>query len=274
MADLVDPDPGEPGEQVALAGGLGRDALADRADRAPRDPQQLSDRALGALHRQPRRLVLEGAREARSMTRPRHRAHDHAVHWAAHPRRVRLDIGQRRAEIQRPPAPAALAEIEPRTAAPADPAAIQPIKARPGRHDHFSLIAEVDLLDDRGAQPQQPRPYPSSAHVVTASMDSGLREAGTLAARRRAHRLNRSPHPRQQHKRQKEEVPLVVAAPPQTRAHMWLASLVPSSLVLRDDESDLVGAAELLDLQARVVHDDRVDLVQAADAREVRGSRL
>jgi len=106
MADLVDPDPGEPGEQVALAGGLGRDALADRADRAPRDPQQLSDRALGALHRQPRRLVLEGAREARSMTRPRHRAHDHAVHWAAHPRRVRLDIGQRRAEIQRPPAPA------------------------------------------------------------------------------------------------------------------------------------------------------------------------
>ena len=201
MADLVDPDPGEPGERVALAGGLGRDALADRADRAPRDPQQLSDRALGALHRQPRRLVLEGAREARSMTRPRHRAHDHAVHWAAHPRRVRLDIGQRRAEIQRPPAPAALAEIEPRTAAPADPAAIQPIKARPGRHDHFSLIAEVDLLDDRGAQPQQPRPYPSSAHVVTASMDSSLREAGTLAARRRAHRLSRSPHPRQQHKR-------------------------------------------------------------------------
>ena len=71
-----------------------------------------------------------------------------------------------------------------------------------------------------------------------------------------------------------DEGEVVVAAPPQTRAHMWLASLVPSSLVPRDDESDLVGAAELLDLQARVVHDDRVDLVQAADAREVRGSRL
>jgi hypothetical protein len=51
VADLVDPDPAQIGEQVALADGFGGDALADRADRAPRDPQQLGDGLLGTLDR-------------------------------------------------------------------------------------------------------------------------------------------------------------------------------------------------------------------------------
>jgi hypothetical protein len=35
---LVNPDPAQTDEQVDIALGLGRDALADRADRPPRDP--------------------------------------------------------------------------------------------------------------------------------------------------------------------------------------------------------------------------------------------
>ena len=135
------------------------------------------------------------------MPRPRHRAHHHAVLATAHPRRVRLDERQRRPEIQRPPAPPALAEIEPRTAAPTDPTAIALMPARPDLHHHLLLIAEAHRFHDRGAQPEQPRPYPSDAHVATAPFASDLRTAGNLGARRRAPQLSRSPHPRQQHKR-------------------------------------------------------------------------
>src|SRR4051794_15979389 len=112
VADLVDPDPTQPGEQVAPPGRLGRDTFTDRTDRAPRDPQQLGDGLARALHRQPRRLVLEGPGKARPVARPRHRADDHTMLTAAHPRRLRLDIGQRRAKVKRPPAPPPLTEIE------------------------------------------------------------------------------------------------------------------------------------------------------------------
>jgi hypothetical protein len=46
VADLVDPDPTQPVEQIDLADSLGRDPLEDRADRPPRDAHQLSDRGL------------------------------------------------------------------------------------------------------------------------------------------------------------------------------------------------------------------------------------
>src|SRR5215212_6634407 len=87
----------------------------------------------------------------------------------AHPGRRGLDIGRWRAELQNPPAPTPLTEIEPRAAAPADPAAIQLMPRRPSRHNHFPLIAEVHAFDDRRAQIKQPRPYPCRAHVVMAS---------------------------------------------------------------------------------------------------------
>jgi hypothetical protein len=46
VADLVDPDPTQPVEQIDLADSLGRDPLEDRADRPPRNAHQLSDRGL------------------------------------------------------------------------------------------------------------------------------------------------------------------------------------------------------------------------------------
>lgn len=79
VADLVDPDPLETGEQIDLPARFGRDPLADLADGAPRDPHQRSDRGLRGVHRKPRGLVLEGPREPRAMARPRQRAHHDAV---------------------------------------------------------------------------------------------------------------------------------------------------------------------------------------------------
>jgi hypothetical protein len=54
MADLVDPDPVQPGEQIDLAAGFVAHALADGADRPPRDPHQLRDRGLRRVDGQPR----------------------------------------------------------------------------------------------------------------------------------------------------------------------------------------------------------------------------
>ena len=118
------------------------------------------------MDRQPRRLVLERAREPRGVARPRHRADDHAVAPAAHPRSVGLHERQRRPEIQRPPAPTALTEIEPRAATPADPTAITLPPRRANRDDHLSLTAHPHVLDHRPLQSKQARPYPDAAHVV------------------------------------------------------------------------------------------------------------
>jgi hypothetical protein len=77
---------------------------------------------------------------------------------AAHSRRVGLHERPGEAKIERASAPAAVAEIEPRAAAPTDPAAIALSGARAGRHDHVPLLAEEHVFDHRGAQPEQPRP--------------------------------------------------------------------------------------------------------------------
>jgi hypothetical protein len=166
MADLIDPDPAQPGEQITARAGLGGDTRADRADRAPGDPHQLGDRPLGALDRQPRRLVLKAPGKARRVPGPRHRAHDHAMLVAAHPRRVRLDVRQRGSEVKRPPPASALAEIEPRATTPTHSAAILLMPPRPRRDNHLARVAERHVLNDRGAQPEQPRPYAPDAHVA------------------------------------------------------------------------------------------------------------
>src|SRR5664280_3219812 len=58
VADLVDPDPSQPGQRVSLGGALGHDPGDDRPDRAPRDSQQLLQRRLRGPGRQPRDRVL------------------------------------------------------------------------------------------------------------------------------------------------------------------------------------------------------------------------
>jgi hypothetical protein len=64
--------------------------------------------AVVGVHRQPGDLILKRPGEARVVPGPRHRRDHHPVLFAAHPRRPRLQERERRAEIQRPPPPAAL----------------------------------------------------------------------------------------------------------------------------------------------------------------------
>jgi hypothetical protein len=165
--DLVDPDPLEVGQRVAPCALVGHHALADRADRAPVDPHQLRDRLLGGVHGQPRRLVFERHGEARVVPRPRHRGDDHAVLLAADPRRRRVQVDKRGAEVQRPPA---LVTISPVIAGATSPAvraaaALAGLRAHP--HDQRLLLDE-GARDDRSAQPEQLPPYPCGAHVAVA----------------------------------------------------------------------------------------------------------
>src|ERR1035437_2224956 len=90
--DLVEPEALEVREQVALAGRLGADTLADPPDRPPRDPHQQADRRLARVHRQPRGLILERPGEPRVVPRPRDRRDEHPVALALHSGRVRLDV--------------------------------------------------------------------------------------------------------------------------------------------------------------------------------------
>ena len=138
MRDLVDPDPAQTVEKIGLALGFDADAFADRADRPPRDTHQLGDRRLARVHRKPRGLVLERAREPRVVPGPRHRADHDAVTAARHPRRRGLDERQRRAEIQRTPPTAPVAEVIARAASPTHPAALTLAPDGPDRNDDLS----------------------------------------------------------------------------------------------------------------------------------------
>jgi hypothetical protein len=169
MADLVDPDPPQAGEEIDLTLGLGGDALADPADAAPGDPHELRHGGLGAVDGQPRDLVLERAGEPGLMACPGDRADHDPVTAAGHPGRVGLHERQRRAEVKPAPSPAALAQVEPRRPAPADATAIASSPVRPrGDHD-LSPVADPHVLDDRPPQAKQPRPYPCTAHAAPAS---------------------------------------------------------------------------------------------------------
>ena len=183
VADLIDPDPPQPVEQIDLAHGLSGDPLEDRADRPPRDAHQLRDRGLRRVHRQPRDLVLKRAGEPRTMPRPRHRADHHTVTPVAHPRCLSLNERERRSKVKRAPAPASLAEIQPGAAAPAHTTAIPLAPPRPGRNDHLPLAAHPHVLNHRSAQPNKPRPYPDTTHVASPPRDSSRRTAGNPRSR-------------------------------------------------------------------------------------------
>ena len=94
------------------------------------------------VDRQPRRLVLKGAREPRVVARPRHRADHDTVAAARHPRRVGLDERNRRAEVQRPPATTALAEVIAPARDAGRPRSDHARASPAGRYDHLALVAD------------------------------------------------------------------------------------------------------------------------------------
>ena len=156
---LIDADPPQPGQAVPASLGIGDDAGDDPPHRRPGHPQQLTDRLLGGVDRQPGGGVAEGAGVAGPMARPGHGGHHHPVLGAADPGRLGLHERLDHPEVQRPPAPPALALVE-AGAAPATPTAAAPDSlAGPHRHHQRLLIlVQADPFDDRLLDTEQPGP--------------------------------------------------------------------------------------------------------------------
>jgi hypothetical protein len=70
------------------------------------------------------------------------------VTLALHSGRVRLDVAERRPEIERAPATATVTEVIARAAPPAVRAAIPLAIARADRHHDRAVLVGVDRLDD------------------------------------------------------------------------------------------------------------------------------
>jgi hypothetical protein len=175
VADLIDADAMQPGQQVDLAGPLDGDPGAHPTDRAPGQAQQLGDSGAGGVDRQPRHGVLKPSGEPGAMTRPRHRSDQHAVGGAGDAGRVGLQQRRDRAKVERAPATSPLALVVAGTATTAQRAAASAAAGRPHHGDkRTSLLVEHDLLDHRVLDTKQPLPYPCGSHAVSTSCGTSL----------------------------------------------------------------------------------------------------
>jgi len=165
VGDLVDPDAPQSRQAVHAPVDVGPDPSDDGPHRAPRHPQYLDDGALGDMHRQPRRLVIEVAGMPSAVTGPGNLRHRRTVSAAPHPGRVGLDEHPGRAQIQRPPSSPALTAVIARrlpTAAPAPPPSSRRGPCRD--HDRISLLIEEHVLHHRARQPEGALPYAPVPH--------------------------------------------------------------------------------------------------------------
>jgi hypothetical protein len=186
VADLIDPDPLQPVEQIDVAARLISDPLKDPTDRPPRNTLKLSARSLRSAARQPHDLILKRTGEPCVVPCPRDRGDHHAMPTAANPRRICLQEAQRRPQIQRSPPSPTLTRVIAATPPPADPATIPLPPTRPDAHDHLPLAAQTHILNDRSLQTEQPGPYPDTAHAASPPRESDLRQPETLGSARRA----------------------------------------------------------------------------------------
>ena len=166
--DLVEPQACDAGQEIAALALVGHHPLADPPDCPPRDSHQLADRLLGGVDREPRDLVLKCRGEPRVVPGPRHHRDDHPVLLALNARRVGLKEAERRAEIQRAPAPATLSQVITRAAPPAMRAAVALAETRTDRNHDRAVSRDLDGLHDSLAQAEQPGPYSLVAHAATA----------------------------------------------------------------------------------------------------------
>jgi hypothetical protein len=156
---LVDADPPQPGEAVPAGLGVGDHAGDDAPDRRPGHPQQLTDRLLGGVDRQPGSGVVEPTGVTSAVTRPGHLGHHHPMLQTADPGRVGLQVGADHAEIQRAPAPPPLAPVKAGAARAALAAAALDALAWPYRdHNRLGVGVELHPLDDRLLDTEQPGP--------------------------------------------------------------------------------------------------------------------
>src|SRR5262249_35837467 len=156
---------------------------------APGHTQQLDHGRLRGPRRQPGGGVVEGAGVAGAVTRPGDRRDHDAVVWTVHPRRLCLEEGADRPQIERPPAPPSsplvVAGATP-TAHPA-PSSFPPPKAD-GDDDRGEVFLAVDILLDRDPlhdhplYAEQARPYPCPSHAVRLPAVPVLKKPETVGA--------------------------------------------------------------------------------------------
>jgi len=96
LGDLVDPDPGQPIEQVVGVAAIGHHPGHDRRHGAPADPQQHREHAQCGVRGQPRAGVLERPSVFGARPRPRHVRDHHPVLGAFHPMSRGLQVCLRR----------------------------------------------------------------------------------------------------------------------------------------------------------------------------------
>jgi len=160
IRDLVDPDPLEPIERIAQLPSFGHDPGGDRTHGPPRDAQQLDHRRLRRVRHQPRDLVVEVPRVARTMARPGHPRDRHPMIPAANSRRFGLDEHPRRAGVQRPPTAPSFALVVATRASLTNAAAQLRVGSQPAsHHDRIIALVDVDRLDHHASvDADRPRP--------------------------------------------------------------------------------------------------------------------
>ena len=171
------------------------------ADRAPRDPQQLTRRRLRGANRQPRRHIIEITGMADTVSRPRHGHDGGAVGAASDPRRVGLDEHLRRACVQRPPPAPTIALVIARRSPPTPTAPTPGPRVRSHRHDNRAVgVVDADPFHDRARQPARLLPYLGVQHPVCRPFSFEPSTARNLGIRRGAPADRPSTHPRTQQK--------------------------------------------------------------------------
>ena len=180
VGDLVDPDAPQPVEAVNGGVDVCVDPGHDRANRAPRHPQQRHHRTLRGPDRQPRGHVIEVTGVTGIVPSPRHHRHRHAVRSAANTWRGGFQEYLRGAHIQgAPPAPALTAVIA-RRASTATTAPASCLRDRPHRHhDRLRELVEFDTLHDRARQPARVLPYALVPHPALPPWIEAVRQLRT-----------------------------------------------------------------------------------------------
>src|SRR5680860_87272 len=137
--------------------GVGDHPGHDRPDRAPRDPQEVTDRGLAAVRNQPSGGLIKGVGVAGVVARPRHLRGDDPMLSAAHPWRVGLQERLDRAQVQRPPTATTLALVIARTALPAPGVAAAPARTDAAVREPRTGIVEYVRAEDSPGRLWVPR---------------------------------------------------------------------------------------------------------------------
>src|SRR4051794_8117906 len=190
VADLVYADANQ-ALQAGVVKPLGADALDDRADGPPPDPEQPRDRREGHLLRQPRDGVFEVARVRRPGPSPRHRLQADPATAAAQPAQLALDDAASATQIKvTPTLDAPIVDLKLAAGLPAL-RANPPAPPQTNGHDH-PLGAEADIDHGRPGQTKQPVECAGDAHVALLCEPLTFKQrAASLRGRRRVDR-----HPR------------------------------------------------------------------------------